>query len=238
MNKKSSLIYKLIIMLLILIIIFLLISLFLNKSKTVTKVVKEEIRTEKKFEIDKNQNIVFLGDSIIEIYPLNEIFTELPVVNSGVSGYQTTDILNNINNMVYRYNPTSVIIEIGTNDIAEDTSKEKQKEVVENVKKIVKNINENRPKAKIYIQSLYPVNRNMNRKMVANRTNEAIININTSIKQFCEKSNATYINMHDYLVDGEGNFAEEYTYDGLHPSELGYAKITRILLPYIYDINQ
>ena len=40
--------------------------------------------------------------------------------------------------------------------------------------------------------------------------------------------------MYDELTDDDGNFDKKYTYDGLHPNTLGYAKITRILTPYIY----
>lgn len=237
MNKKRKSRYIAIILLLLLIIVFLIMHDSLEKKEVVTKIVKEEVKTEKKYEIEKNQNVVFLGDSLIEIYPLQEIFTDLPIVNSGVSGYKTTDILNNINNMVYRYNPTSVIIEIGTNDIAEDNSEEMQQEIISNIEKIIKEINENRPKAKVYVQSVYPVNKKMKRSMAGIRNNETIINLNKMLEQYCEKNNVTYINVYDYLVDDEGNFAQEYTYDGLHPTEIGYAKITRILLPYIYDIN-
>ena len=75
----------------------------------------------------------------------------------------------------------------------------------------------------------------MKLEMVSERTNEAIKQLNKKIKNYCKEENITYINMHDELLDSDGNFDSELTYDGLHPSSLGYAKITRILLPYIYE---
>ena len=75
----------------------------------------------------------------------------------------------------------------------------------------------------------------MKKEMVAARTNEAIKKLNEKIKIYCEENNITYINMYDELTDEEGNFDEKYTYDGLHPNTLGYAKITRVIIPYIYE---
>ena len=37
------------------------------------------------------------------------------------------------------------------------------------------------------------------------------------------------------LVDEDGDFDAKYTNDGLHPNTMGYAKITRVLLPYVYE---
>ena len=43
--------------------------------------------------------------------------------------------------------------------------------------------------------------------------------------------------MYDELTDEDGNLNKKYTNDGLHPNSLGYAKITRVLLPYIYGVE-
>ena len=75
----------------------------------------------------------------------------------------------------------------------------------------------------------------MKKDMVAERTNEVIQNMNNNIKDYCEREKLTYINMYDELTDKNGNFDENYTYDGLHPSTLGYAKISRVLTQYIYE---
>ena len=40
----------------------------------------------------------------------------MPVVNSGVSGDKTNDILDNMEERIYRYNPSKVVILVGTND--------------------------------------------------------------------------------------------------------------------------
>lgn len=185
--------------------------------------------------ISQKENILILGDSITELYPIDDIYNDLPVVKSGVSGYKTTDILSEIENMAYRYNPTKIILLIGINDIAYDTSQENLKKTISNIKEIVTKIKTNRCNAALYIESIYPINRELNENRVVENINESIIKVNDEIKSICKKRQATYINMHDQLIDGDGNFSSKYTDDGIHPNTLGYAKITRVLTPYIYD---
>ena len=208
-----------------------------SKTKTIEKIVYKEVKSKNVEKLKKEENILFLGDSITELYPIDRIYGDLPIVKSGVSGYQTTHILNNIEEMVYKYNPTSVYLLIGTNDIIKDNSEEKKKEVVENIKEITKKIRKNRSKAKIYIESIYPVNRNLDLDMVNNRHNEDIQYINNEIEKYAKDNDMTYINVYSELTDGDGNFSEDYTDDGLHPNDLGYAKISQVLIKNIYNIN-
>ena len=208
-----------------------------NESKYKVKIEKEiqlsKTLTQKDF--NKNENILFLGDSITEIYPLEEIYENMPIIKSGVSGYKTEDILERTEKMIYQYNPTKIILLIGTNDISHDTSDEKVNETIKNIEKIVTQIKENRSSAKLYVESLYPVNRNMDKDMVADRTNKVIKKMNEKIENVCTENNITYIDMYNELTDSEGNFDKKYTYDGLHPSTLGYVKITNVLKKYIYE---
>ena len=199
------------------------------------KVVYQESKTKKITDIKKYENIVFLGDSITDFYPIDSIYMDLPIVKSGISGYTTNDILERMDSMVYQYNPTSVFLLIGTNDIMFDESNEES--AIENIEKIISNIKENRKKAKIYLESIYPVNKEVNSKMVRNRDNETIKDMNSKLKNYCEENDIVYINMHDELTDEEGNFDAKYTDDGLHPNDLGYAKISQMRLTYMYGIE-
>ncbi len=181
----------------------------------------------------KQENILFLGDSITEIYPIKEIYGTLPIVKSGVSGYKTTDILKRMDSMVYQYNPTKIFLLIGTNDYLNGSNNKTTEKLVSNIEKIVNNIRQNRKKAKIYVESIYPVNRNMDEDMVGDRDNKTITEANKKLKNLCKELNVIYIDMYNKLLDSDGNFDKQYTYDGLHPSSLGYAKISQVLLPYI-----
>ena len=183
-------------------------------------------------EIKKNENIVFLGDSITDWYPIDEIFGDLPIVKSGVAGYKTYDILDRMDEMVYRYNPTKVILLIGTNDLNNpDLSRD---EIVERIEKIFTDIHKNRKNTKLYYQSIYPVNDEPENSSAQNRSNEDIKYVNNELKKFCKQNNITYIDMYDVLKNSDDKFSLDYTNDGLHPNDLGYARISAELLKYIY----
>ena len=181
------------------------------------------------------ENIVFLGDSITQLYDLDAYYgTDRYVVNSGISGNTTDDILNDMKNRVYVYNPSKVFILIGTNDIDKNKSKD---EIVNNIKKIVNSIRKNRPYCKIYLESIYPINnsddKQINHNMVGIRDNETIKEINMKLKQFAKEQNITYIDMYQKLEDSEGNLKLEYTTEGLHISKEGYKIITEELKKYL-----
>ncbi|MBR6949547.1 MAG: hypothetical protein IKH54_05105 [Bacilli bacterium] len=236
MNKKT-------ILLTILIICFFLLGLLIGsntrKMTTKTRIIKEEVKEEtKKLEdIRKYENIVFLGDSITDYYPFEDIYLDLPIINSGRAGYKTTDILKEMDTLVYQYNPTSVFILIGTNDFITETGDGQEKEVEDNIVKIVNNIKKHRKNTKIYIQSIYPVNKSVNENSVADRDNEEIQEVNKFLKTYCEENKYTYIDMYKYLVDEDGNLMKKYTNDGLHANEIGYARISQKLLEYLYNIE-
>ena len=192
-----------------------------HKVKIVTKIK----------EVEKvPDNYLFLGDSITDFYDLDKYYKDLPVVNSGISGNTTDDILKDMKKRVYQYNPSKVFLLIGTNDLIRDKSNE---EIVEGVEKIIKGIKENRPKAEIYLESIYPVNYKLSPYMVKNRKNDDIKEINEKLEDYCEDNDITYIDMYDLLKDKDDNFNSKYTKDGLHPNDDGYEVITKELKKYL-----
>lgn len=199
-----------------------------NEVKTVTNTKKIVIKE------NVDNNYLFLGDSITNRYNLDKYYKNTPVVNSGIGGNQTTDILDDMNNRAYIYNPTKVFLLIGTNDIAIDRTNE---EIVNNIEKIIKGIKKNRQSCKIYLESIYPINSTDNEKInhgiVGPRTNKRIKEINSELEELSKKLNITYIDMYSELVDDNGNLKIEYTTEGLHLTDEGYEKVTGILMKYI-----
>ncbi len=217
-----------------LIICIVLLS-FINKENLVTA--KETNTCTWDYEMDKSQNIVFLGDSMIDWYPIDDFFEDIPTVNSGHAGDKTVNILDNMKERVYIYNPTKVFIQIGTNDLKNDNVN--NDDIAENIRKIVQGIKNNRTQALIYVISIYPINSSDNEKInkenVLPRTNEEIEKINKQIKEVCEDENVTYIDIYHKLISDDGDLKLKYTVDGLHLNEMGYYKVTKSLLPYVVN---
>lgn len=236
--KKNKLLIVFFILIILVLITVIIIKNSHSKEKTVykEKIVYKESKTKSIEDIRKYENIVFLGDSITDFYPIEGIYLDLPIVKSGIAGYTTEDILDRMDSMVYKYNPTSVFLLIGTNDIMYDGESNKEK-TIENIEKILKNIKTNRKQAKLYLEAIYPVNKKLNSYMVRNRDNEIIREINDTLEKYCDENDITFIDMYEVLQDEEGNFSKDYTDDGLHPNDLGYAKISQVIAAYIYDIE-
>ena len=230
--------------LLLIAIIVMCSFIYVNKNveakdnKKEEKIEKKDLKNIYKFR--KSENVVFFGDSLTDYYPLDEVYgKDAPIVNSGISGYKTQDLIKNIEDMVYKHNPTKVIILIGINDIRLDTSDENVDGVKKNIEKIVKMIKSNRRNADIYIQSLYPVNKdkiiNVRHNHFPDDLNDKVNEINTRVKEICKEYGATYIDMHKHLTNDNGELKDEFTEDGLHINGIGYARITRELIPYVYE---
>ncbi len=192
-----------------------------NKVKIVTKTKIKQIVSE---------NILFLGDSITHRYDLNKYYKNKHIVNSGEEGNLTSNILDNMEDRVYRYNPSKVFLLIGTNDIAWEKSPD---EIVDNISKIVDNIKSNRKNAAIYVESIYPTNNEVKQSNAGIRSNDKIDRTNEKIEQLCKNEDITYIDINSSLKNDNGKLKEEYSEDGLHISDKGYEIITDIIKKYI-----
>ena len=200
---------------------FLICCIWAKESNHFTMV---ETVTKEVEKVVVDDNYVFVGDSIFEGYKLEKHFEGMPTINSGISGHKTRDILDNMNGRIYKYNPSKVFLLIGTNDIGVIDSEE----TVQNIGKIIDGIKNNRKYAEIYVQSIYPVNKEVEDwKAAGVRDNEVIKSMNKDIKKICSDKGVTYMDVYDLLADGEGNLKEEYSYDGLHLSDEGYKVITK-----------
>ena len=130
---------------------------------------------------------------------------------------------------------SAVFILIGINDLE---LKVDDDVVVNNIRKIVQGIKKNRRYAKIYVESIYPINNSDDDKIEGsiingNRKNSDIIDINNKLVKLTKEEGATYIDLHKELVDDNGLLKIEYTVDGLHLSSEGYEKVTEVLRKYI-----
>lgn len=227
--KKSKLkrilnFYRVITIVLIILVFFLYHGLV---SKSTVNVEKKEVI---------NPNVLMLGDSITEIYDLNEFYGEDKlIVNSGISGNRAEEILNNLKSRVYAYNPSKIFLLIGINDILWDGADEKY--VYDKTIEIIDHIHKKLPNTKIYVESIYPVNSEMNNhfnEVDIDRVLSTIINVNTMLKEYSDKKDfVEFICIYDELLDENQELDMRYSDDGLHPNEEGYKLITSILKKYM-----
>lgn len=210
----------------LLLIIFVLSSFIIYHFTTYNHKIKEKIVIKEKVVKTVDDNYVFLGDSITEKYDLNKYFKKRNknIINSGNSGNLTKDILNNMKKRVYNYNPSVVFLLIGVNDVNKDVD---PNEIIDNIKKIVMNIKENRSLATIYVESIYPTGNK--------ERNDIITKVNNEVEKFCKKEKITYIDIYKDLINDDKVIDGKYTKDGLHLNEEGYNLVTKKIEKYIKE---
>lgn len=176
---------------------------------------------------DISPHYVFLGDSIIKQYELSKYFKGYSVVNSGKDGDQTERLLNNMEERVYRYNPSTVFILIGTNDVKDNKSVEY---IYENIKQIVEEIKINIPNTRIILSSILPSQENWGE----HDNNEKRQKVNKLLKEEYDDTEVIYLDIYSALADKETNkLKDEYTNDGLHMNDKSYKIITEDLKKYM-----
>lgn len=184
-------------------------------------------------ETAENNQVVFIGDSIIELYPIYELFADKSkiVYNRGISGDTSDRLLERMDKNALNINPDIVYILVGTNDIEKGIE---HSIIISNINNIIDKCKDKGVK-KIIVSGLYPVNKSINSCMVGKRTNNEIIELNNKIKSATTQKNVLFSDLTAVLADSDGNFIKDYTYDGLHPNAKGYLEITKALMPLIFD---
>ena len=166
---------------------------------------------------DKNE-IIFLGDSFIDFAEWSELFNNPKIKNRGIAGDRTDGVLLRLNDIVSS-SPAKIFIMIGYNDLSKGRA---ISDIIQNFKKIIKNIRTDSPQTEIYIHSLLPVNNDVYRGKVDNRD---IINLNHQLAQLCERQNVVFIDLFSSFCGDDNQLLEEFaSNDGLHLNGKAYLK--------------
>ena len=174
-------------------------------------------------------DIIFIGDSIVEYYPLQELFgTEKTIVNRGIRGYQTKLLLENLDAHLYGDAVDQIVLLIGTNDIGKDIP---INEALDNLERVIQSIARDYPLSQIKLLSILPVNEGERYKQtVYIRTNEKIREWNQAYEALASVyMQVDFVPVYDSLTDTEGQLKKDYTTDGLHLSVAGYQVLSEAL---------
>jgi lysophospholipase L1-like esterase len=177
--------------------------------------------------------VVFLGDSITDLYPLETSFPERALINRGIGGDTTRGILERLEDTVLVLEPTHLVLLIGVNDLSLGRSVEA---IAADYETILESLRSAYPELVIYVISVYPVNglTYAPLELIADK----IPQLNLQIAAIAQTYNATYIDLYPVLLDeATDRLKAEYADDGLHPNAAGYAVITAFLRD-IFDWNE
>ena len=179
-------------------------------------------------------DIIFIGDSIVEYYPLQELLgTAKTIVNRGIRGYQTKLLLENLDAHLYGGAVDQIVLLIGTNDIGKDVP---MNEALDNLEGVIQSLNRDYPLSQIKLLSILPVNEGEKYKQtVYIRTNEKIREWNQAYEALTSAyMQVDFVPVYDSLIDTEGQLKKDYTTDGLHLSVAGYQALSEALKEYLF----
>ena len=179
-------------------------------------------------------DVIFIGDSIVEYYPLQELFgTAKTIVNRGIRGYQTKLLLENLDAHLYGDAVDQIVLLIGTNDIGKDIP---INEALDNLERVIQSIARDYPLSQIKLLSILPVNEGEKYKQtVYIRTNEKIREWNQAYEALTSAyMQVDFVPVYDSLIDTEGQLKKDYTTDGLHLRVAGYQALSEALKEYLF----
>ena len=179
-------------------------------------------------------DIIFIGDSIVEYFPLQELLgTTKTIVNRGIRGYQTGLLLDNLDAHLYGDAVDQIVILIGTNDIGKDIP---MSQTLTNLESVIQTISRDYPLSQIKLVSILPVNEGEDFKQtVYIRTNEKIKAWNQAYQDLASAyMQVEYIPVFDSFLDEAGQLKPTYTTDGLHLSVAGYQVLSNELKDYLF----
>lgn len=181
------------------------------------------------------RRLVFLGDSITEFWgDLQGLAPDGPqLVNRGISGQGTVQMLLRIQEDVVALKPDAMILTAGANDIRAfvgDVRSAGEAAVI----RILRNIASMTDIARAHgiavtIGSMTPVCDKPGAPQTLHRDPGRIWELNEGLKAFAERSGFDFLDYHSALVGEDGLMRPEFTEDGLHPNWVGYEQMAGVL---------
>ena len=166
--------------------------------------------------------VVFFGDSITDMWKLDEYFPGKPYVNRGISGQTTPQMLVRFRQDTIDRQPKVIVILAGTNDIAGNTGPMRLEDIEANYASMAELARAH--DIHLVFSSILPVHNYTPRSqdLFAQRSPEKILELNRWLKAYCAANHHVYLDYFGALVNERGLLKLELADDGLHPNVAGY----------------
>jgi len=167
--------------------------------------------------------VVFFGDSITDIWKLDESFPGKSYVNRGIGGQTTSQMLVRFRQDVIDLHPKVVAILAGTNDIAGNSGPISNENIEANLASLAELARAH--DIRVVFSSILPVYNYTpkSQEFFASRPMERILALNKWLKDYCAANNLIYLDYFSAVVDDKGMLKRDLADDGLHPNKAGYA---------------
>ncbi|MGI6243862.1 MAG: SGNH/GDSL hydrolase family protein [Prevotella sp.] len=168
------------------------------------------------------RRVVFLGNSITELWKANhpDFFRDNHYICRGISGQTTYQYLVRFREDVINLKPKVVVINGGTNDIAENNYAYNEDVTYGNILTMVELARAH--KIKVIMTSVLPSSKYGWRPNLPDVQGK-ISRLNARLEAYAKRNKIAYVDYYSALVSGpEKSLNPQYTKDGTHPTGKGY----------------
>lgn len=158
-----------------------------------------------------NRLNILVGDSLSLWFPSTFLPSGKFWLNQGISGENSRQILQRLEAFDFT-RPNTIYVMAGINDLRQGAS---DREIIENIRAIARDLRNTHPKAEIVLQSILPT-RN------PSLSNARIRYLNRQIAFVARAEGVSYLNLHERFTDEQGQMQSALTTDGLHLNRRGY----------------
>ena len=165
--------------------------------------------------------IVLVGDSITEGWTeFNpEFFQENNMINRGISGQTTPQMLIRFKQDAVHLNPKIIIINGGTNDIWGNTGPSTPDMIIDNLFSMAEIAGKN--DINVALSTILPVYKYPERDDIIDPP-KTISLINSVLLDYCTKNSLTFLDYYSPMADEKKGLRSDYGTDGVHPNKEGY----------------
>lgn len=187
----------------------------------------EKANSELKEPAKKEKRVVFIGNSITDGWASQrpEFFSQNNYIGRGIGGQTSPQLLSRFREDVINLKPKAVLINIGTNDVAENTGPYDPEFTLGNIKSMAELAKANG--IKVILSSVTPAGSYRWRPEIENVV-EKIKALNEGIKAYAKANKFAYVDYFSEMCDEKGALRSDLGEDGVHPNAEGYAIMERI----------
>lgn len=169
--------------------------------------------------------VVFVGSSSVRMWDLARSFPRVKPLNRGFGGSHVVDSARQVDRLVNRHKPRTVVLYAGDNDIAGGKSPD---EVVRDFETFVTGVRKECPECRIVYIGIKP-------SLARWELRDSMQQTNSGIRRVCEATpSCQFVDVWTPMLGEDGRPRKElFVFDGLHMSPAGYDVWNKLVGPHI-----
>jgi N-acetylglucosamine-6-sulfatase len=176
-----------------------------------------------------NIDLLFIGDSITDFWRAenasrggravwDQTFAPLKAANFGINADRIQNVLWRVQNgELDGIKPKVIVMMIGTNNLAPDSSRNTPEQTIQGYKLLVNEIRQRQPDARLLLLGIFPRG-----EAPDNPYRPLIKQVNAEIEKFADNQHIYFMDISKAFLQPDGSLPREIFPDQLHPSEKGY----------------